>query len=1037
MNKSLINAALLGLLVVAAPASSFMSCKDYDEDLNLVKSDLAADKANLVTVQKALQDQLEALKTQQTAAEKQIADLKKDIATLKADDEMLKLKVSALETEVAKIAVIEGKIATLEQADKELRQLLDKKVDKDQYAKDLAEINAKLGAVNTELATVKATAETTKGELAALKADLKGKADFQLAVLDAFKKQVEDQLKDIATKANIEALNTRVAALETSVATAQQEVAKLKEAVAKAATKEELKQLEDQVKALNEKVAKIDARLAVLEAAGGLKSLVLEPENYYQGIEAIEGDSYDFKSWKVSTKQSADKLAIVYAAPTEDAGAVSVSPEIDATYHINPTNATLKTDAKNYQFFVLNRINRAAQELIKPEVKSASVKDGKVTVKFKVNNGDKNLTGQGKNVTVVALNYSEEGVSVTSDYAVLYTSKYKKFELHNAATAREGATAETALATNIAGAATIEVKWDGKVDLKEWVNTYRVDEANVAGRWDKNAAEGLVEKSGFKYEYQLIQNGTADKAYQYLTVDEKGVATPHMPGTTDQSISEVGQTPYVRVILRYADNDKVAAVGYYKIVITGKDDFREILPAKTDAYTMVCADDDKVFEGQYTIAGEQLQDILKKTAITETEFWAQYEYEKAGANVQQYELKNDNTFATATGKGKVVADATGKKLTWTLTEAEKTIVKAGDEQATWVKIKNKAGNPVNFYVKLTWKPSAVNNTPSVAFDLENRTPEYWFQNVNVANEKEVRMHVNLSNTDKFSYDLNDAFKGNKPKVSALVAPYAKFNDQVKGNFKFVEPRVKTAKGSDNKTYELSVSENGDQFLANEAGQSAKTVVAKLDKATGVVTLENNDVAKVLLNYASHNLLKDGQTLTARVGFEATICEGKKDVAVTGSEFDVKFLRPIDVTGEVNLPLTDAVHAKIEVPAKFQFEDWRNIKFNASTDGDLYKLYGVQAIKAHDKKEWTTTLGGNKLEANVTLESVNKNVELEFVAPTAPIAQDNFGKVVYTTPDNVLQKFTVRIPVTVTYKWGDVETFLDVVIGRTTENAPRK
>ena len=79
MKKNLINAALLGLLVVAAPACTFVSCKDYDDDFNKVNNRL---------------DGLEAAKTQ----------INTEITSLKSDLQKANEKATQLEAKLAEYA---------------------------------------------------------------------------------------------------------------------------------------------------------------------------------------------------------------------------------------------------------------------------------------------------------------------------------------------------------------------------------------------------------------------------------------------------------------------------------------------------------------------------------------------------------------------------------------------------------------------------------------------------------------------------------------------------------------------------------------------------------------------------------------------------------------------------------------------------------------------------------------------------------------------------------------------------------------------
>ena len=79
MKKNLMNAALLGLLVVAAPACTFVSCKDYDDDFNKVNNRL---------------DGLEAAKTQ----------INTEITSLKSDLQKANEKATQLEAKLAEYA---------------------------------------------------------------------------------------------------------------------------------------------------------------------------------------------------------------------------------------------------------------------------------------------------------------------------------------------------------------------------------------------------------------------------------------------------------------------------------------------------------------------------------------------------------------------------------------------------------------------------------------------------------------------------------------------------------------------------------------------------------------------------------------------------------------------------------------------------------------------------------------------------------------------------------------------------------------------
>ena len=78
------------------------------------------------------------------------------------------------------------------------------------------------------------------------------------------------------------------------------------------------------------------------------------------------------------------------------------------------------------------------------------------------------------------------------------------------------------------------------------------------------------------------------------------------------------------------------------------------------------------------------------------------------------------------------------------------------------------------------------------------------------------MHVSIDGQNGFSHDLTKGFLPNS--VTAPKLDATKYPTDIKTTasaWKFVEPRVKQAKGTDGKTYKLSVSDDGTKFLAEE------------------------------------------------------------------------------------------------------------------------------------------------------------------------------------------------------------------------------
>lgn len=340
MRKKIISALLLGLFTVAS-TSTFVSCKDYDDDI----SDLQGQVKDQNTLINTLKEKLSAAESAVTALQNADVKINEEIEQLQnADKDFLK-KTDAAETYATKKLVADTK-AELERAIADA-----KKAAEDGDAKTLvaaetkissaievakAELNAAINlkanqsdlkAAQDELSGVSSKLETlsdnyTKfiGEYASLKAALDAQkaalesdyakkiADGDEATLAAAKKEVSDLQGTIET-----AMSTLEGKLKDEIKAVQDKVTqdldginttigKLKAAHDGFATKEQFNGLSTQLTTiLDEKIpavvnsvtaleTKLDARIDVVNAAlaKALRSLVFQPDLYVDGIEAFE-----------------------------------------------------------------------------------------------------------------------------------------------------------------------------------------------------------------------------------------------------------------------------------------------------------------------------------------------------------------------------------------------------------------------------------------------------------------------------------------------------------------------------------------------------------------------------------------------------------------------------------------------------------------------------------------------------------------------------------------------------------------------------
>ena len=360
-------------------------------------------------------------------------------------------------------------------------------------------------------------------------------------------------------------------------------------------------------------VAGAPGKKIVVSLSSALKSLVFDPDFYYAGIEAFDLATYKYNPATVKAVDADGDYSM--DAPTVADDAFTYAPDLAATYFLNPSNAKMSNDAAKYSFIAYNKdYTRAAADYgstFKVESADLTTK-GKVTVHAKYNgNAIKNIA-ENNQVTVLALQYTSGDSVVTSDFAAIKASTYSKLVLNNPTLQHVDAIPshlyQTALDA-IDNAAQIHVAWNSKgIDLREYVNTdrtYDKDENPTCKAWDKNAAEGLVEKSGFKYSFELVgyksgKNETSQSAHAAIASNGYTLRPQMTAGGKQQAYgaaqneAAIGREPLVRVILKDTVNNKIAAVGYIKVVIdktVAENKAEEVdLVTVNKPYTIACGD---------------------------------------------------------------------------------------------------------------------------------------------------------------------------------------------------------------------------------------------------------------------------------------------------------------------------------------------------------------------------------------------------------------------------------------------------------------
>ena len=1094
MNKKIINGALLGLLVVAAPACSFVSCKDYDDDFAAIRKEIAADKADLVTVKNDLNGQITTLKGQLEAANKKAAEIEAKLADyakkgdldayakkadLDATNATVQGQATQLQNAIANIAALETKVKGLEEAKAQLQTLIDGKVDKKEFNDKVADILSKIQAAQGDVkALEKACNEKAENLVKADKA-LSDRIDAQKSVIDAFEtrlhavetknflsaeqiaalqkvavleKGVADNAKGVADNAKNIADNTaKLVNLQQALDQVKADLADVKTKLADRPTKAEVEQMiKDQVDPIKEQIVKINDRLNFLEY-NLLVGLELIPDSYYRGIEAIESNQFSYNKWNVNKVVNG---VVEYKQAPSQAGGVPVltSRYAEAVYHINPASAKLDTAAANFTYLPIDRAYRGTNSAAVIKVKKATVENGLLKLVLDIQGATKDIDVD-KMVTTAALQYKAPGATpriITSAYDAIYTNQFSKLEIFDLS---KNLVAGVDKGHETSG-------WDinnegDSLAIATQIRTNGVQKDGTTIAMDQNAAEAVsrLTKNGFHYEYRLVKTDANDKSYEAFTLDSK---TGLIKAKYDASkpFVNVGKTATVRVTLVHGTED-VATLGFFTVHISQKDAVITDFTNKNEL-KFTCSKNENAAD-KYEAKVEDLAKVIKDKASLEATEW---EFVKNNAGeLTQFTFNNQVAAAAPANKvlGQVKLSADGKNLVWdNIKKSQVASLKAGESVATYVKVQKKSDPSVRFYVKLNYNPATEQAAPVATF-AGKRISNDWFKNNIRTDEQELRMHfyIEPNNTqfnrfDKFMYSINESYLNGTVKIAPLTGYSQAVLSSVHSGWRFVTPKEDVVPGTDGKMYKLTVNNTGSELYAN-----GKKIAQITNDQVGTIELLNNPTTQVLLNNAGHKELNKLQTLTARVGYVTTVCaQGEEKVVKTNgdTEFDVKFLRPLDLNFEGAVEFTDANIGTTTQSLAFaniaNFIDWRDRNAAAILANDhvtLENLYGVSAIYVANESEWTTDLNGSNISNTKLVQTfgdrgLHMNGGTAVVLPPSALVPgyaaydvNHLPSFTYTTQQKAFKDYHVRVPVKVAYSWGAFDAHITVTIKGTLNN----
>lgn len=1109
MKRKFISVAVMGLMLLA-PAFTMVSCSDNDDDIKQLNEDVSSLQTKLDQQTTALNEAKQALESEITtanaaitAAQTAATEAKKAAAEAQSTgDAAAQAAAEAAESAAAAQASANAAAAAAAQAKldavAEAQALVDALEKKVASAESVNELSDEL----TKLASKVAAIEEDLNKLGD-RVDANEQAIEELQIQMKAVKAYEERIKTLETTV------TDLSDLLSEYVTAQQVqmqinavydyIDELLEDYAKKADVPEsvdLTEVNSQLRKLAEQVSAIEDELVTLQG-DELRSLVFQPDFYYQGIEAMSASTFVYNAYTVKKVDANGDYKT--DAPVASKAQSEMTPGLTANYHINPTSAKMdEEDMSKYNFVVLNRdYVRADAKTITPTIYSADVNDGMLTVKAKFTNAQyvKDIEGD-QQVTVIALQYKlRPDTVVTSDYAAIKAYKYNDFILNNAMLQGRTASHDYHLYTTAQEAIEndnkmVEIEWNGTLDLDSVVNTHRsvVNGTNAQQdvKWDDMAADQMVKANGFKYSYQLVgyhsgSNKTSETAHLALAADGHTVRAqlPKADGTqaeygAEQGRAEIDRKPLVRVLLTDTVSNKVVAVGYIKLniveyAVDPTPDTETFDFAFNDPYTLVC-DDNNAFTGKLEWYQVELE-IINELGLTKAEFEDNYKLVQNASGTAQIFEKDENGELVASDFGvvKEIVNADDHQTTviqWTVSNnTAYQHFKGGidTDKTIYIKYQHQTKPNSYVYVKLTWAPSDIKMDPTATLNNTDKIAEYWYSqnsavagsgyddihgNVEVVGQTNNEASVTPASDDEFVFDVKSAFtetfKANNfaNAFTSLKKDYPSLYAAKKVTFHFVKPEISTAKGVTGSWYKLSVSADGTQFLATQYGAPSDSVIAIATiTSDGIVTYEKNAWALDLLNYADHSELGERQTLTGRIAITLETCDPAGEVEVSNNAFNVKFLRPVTAS-KGTASFVDAETGGSEAKVSMTFTDWRDHNFNnySQTKGyNYYKYYGISAIDA-DLYNIKTNMNGGNIDETL-LRNVSKDVKFSYKAPTGDLAtalnSGDFGTIRYENNGLTVGEFQVRIPVTITYDWGKITTYIDATVKKTQANAQRR
>ena len=614
---------------------------------------------------------------------------------------------------------------------------------------------------------------------------------------------------------------------------------------------------------------------------------------------------------------------------------------------------------------------------------------------------------------------------------------------------------------------------------------------------DESAHAAILE-DGYTFRPQLPRKIGEN---EYAQVDPKATDIADFIG--ENALQAVGRTPIVRVSL-VDKKGNVLDYGYIRIEIVKEDivppyecvevdytgvnkTYQDVCPSITpkgyDVYaTKWIQTEYDIYKNALGIDRETFEEHFNEDPVRDAQQdFQQYEKDAAG----NWVARTPDQYVGVITNEPDMNDETHTQtstLKWSLTDADvQKLYAAWDKQTektidlmTAVKYEDIHGQNAHykdvyvvFTTKVTFKPYNLNDLKVKVDWTQNKIAKYWYVK-NTAEMGTDEVHTNVpsvedelrNDADSLTNLFSNEFYNNEVVNNRIVTGDAGF---VYNDYKYrlvfdAANNGKVFKGASGKSYTLKVSADGRELLTTTNQSIAKLVLpAKFADKAGdreeanytMIEYQHSNAAHDLLNYASHKEFNDkndavlNDYLNVIITLAVQNDDECKPIKVENGQFNVRFLRPIDVDSK-NSVIKDASSSGkqiIYLNGLFDYKDWRNewkgVNKKTGDPKNYFDYYGIKGIKVPGLTDGDALSDNHDVKCDLNNDGMKALFQISSQLDFTYHEDATTGNYLeYNNLSSTVQKFELEIPVVIEYIWGEFATTAKVTVDRTQDNAKK-